>query len=43
LSLNAPSAACSTKSKNDITRKTPASFEPTIDYVVTKIRRFAFE
>jgi len=29
--------------KNDITRKTPASFEPTIDYVVTKIPRFAFE
>jgi carbamoyl-phosphate synthase large subunit len=28
---------------NDITRKTPASFEPTIDYVVTKIPRFAFE
>jgi len=29
--------------KNDITRETPASFEPTIDYVVTKIPRFAFE
>jgi len=29
--------------KNDITRYTPASFEPTIDYVVTKIPRFAFE
>ncbi|MBW4453230.1 MAG: carbamoyl-phosphate synthase large subunit [Nostoc indistinguendum CM1-VF10] len=29
--------------KNDITKKTPASFEPTIDYVVTKIPRFAFE
>ncbi|QFZ93113.2 carbamoyl-phosphate synthase large subunit [Synechococcus elongatus] len=29
--------------KNDITRQTPASFEPTIDYVVTKIPRFAFE
>ncbi len=28
---------------NDITRQTPASFEPTIDYVVTKIPRFAFE
>ncbi|MEN9225267.1 MAG: carbamoyl-phosphate synthase large subunit [Thermostichus sp. HHBFW_bins_43] len=28
---------------NDITRKTPASFEPTIDYVVTKVPRFAFE
>jgi carbamoyl-phosphate synthase large subunit len=28
---------------NDITRKTPACFEPTIDYVVTKIPRFAFE
>ena len=29
--------------KNDITRFTPASFEPTLDYVVTKIPRFAFE
>ncbi|THF85257.1 carbamoyl-phosphate synthase large subunit [Deinococcus sp. KSM4-11] len=29
--------------KNDITRITPASFEPSIDYVVTKIPRFAFE
>ncbi len=29
--------------KNDITRTTPASFEPTIDYVVTKIPRFTFE
>ncbi len=29
--------------KNEITRVTPASFEPTIDYVVTKIPRFAFE
>jgi carbamoyl-phosphate synthase large subunit len=29
--------------RNDITRLTPASFEPTIDYVVTKIPRFAFE
>jgi carbamoyl-phosphate synthase large subunit len=28
---------------NDITQKTPASFEPTIDYVVTKVPRFAFE
>ena len=28
---------------NDITRVTPASFEPTIDYVVTKVPRFAFE
>jgi carbamoylphosphate synthase large subunit len=26
--------------KNDITRETPASFEPSIDYVVTKIPRF---
>src|SRR5512137_2602996 len=29
--------------KNDITRETPASFEPTIDYVVVKVPRFAFE
>ena len=29
--------------KNDITRETPASFEPSIDYVVTKIPCFAFE
>jgi len=29
--------------KNDITQTTPASFEPTIDYVVTKIPRFTFE
>ena len=29
--------------KNDITRETPASFEPTIDYVVTKLPRFTFE
>src|SRR5207244_1129803 len=28
---------------NDITRETPACFEPTIDYVVTKVPRFAFE
>jgi carbamoyl-phosphate synthase large subunit len=29
--------------RNDITTKTPASFEPTLDYVVVKIPRFAFE
>jgi carbamoyl-phosphate synthase large subunit len=29
--------------KNDISRETPASFEPSIDYVVTKIPRFALE
>ncbi|MFH1476814.1 MAG: carbamoyl-phosphate synthase large subunit [Verrucomicrobiota bacterium] len=29
--------------RNDITRKTPACFEPAVDYVVTKIPRFAFE
>jgi carbamoyl-phosphate synthase large subunit len=29
--------------RNDITRETPASFEPTIDYVVVKVPRFAFE
>src|SRR6266478_5780450 len=29
--------------KNDITRETPASFEPAIDYVVTKVPRFTFE
>jgi carbamoyl-phosphate synthase large subunit len=29
--------------RNEITRETPASFEPTIDYVVTKIPRFTFE
>src|SRR5438477_9617370 len=29
--------------RNDITKQTPASFEPTIDYVVTKIPRWAFE
>jgi carbamoyl-phosphate synthase large subunit len=28
---------------NDVTKKTPASFEPTIDYIVTKIPRFTFE
>src|SRR5260221_7633282 len=31
------------EAKNDITRETPASFEPTIDYVVTKVPRFTFE
>ncbi len=29
--------------RNDITRLTPASFEPTIDYIVTKVPRFTFE
>ncbi|HEX3431516.1 MAG TPA: carbamoyl-phosphate synthase large subunit [Rhizomicrobium sp.] len=29
--------------QNDITRATPASFEPTLDYIVTKLPRFAFE
>ncbi|BDV42867.1 carbamoyl-phosphate synthase (glutamine-hydrolyzing) [Geotalea uraniireducens] len=29
--------------RNDITRETPACFEPTIDYVVTKVPRFTFE
>ncbi|HEX5937590.1 MAG TPA: carbamoyl-phosphate synthase large subunit [Actinomycetota bacterium] len=29
--------------RNDITRATPASFEPTLDYVVVKVPRFAFE
>ncbi len=29
--------------RNDMTRETPASFEPTIDYVVTKVPRFTFE
>src|ERR1051325_1824760 len=29
--------------RNDITRETPACFEPTIDYVVTKVPRFNFE
>jgi carbamoyl-phosphate synthase large subunit len=29
--------------RNDITRETPASFEPSIDYVVTKVPRFTFE
>jgi carbamoyl-phosphate synthase large subunit len=29
--------------KNDITKVTPAAFEPTIDYIVTKLPRFAFE
>ena len=31
------------RDRNDITRETPACFEPTIDYVVTKIPRWAFE
>ena len=35
-----PSATRSTSCKNDITRETPACFEPTIDYVVTKVPRF---
>jgi carbamoyl-phosphate synthase large subunit len=34
---------CLDEIRNDITRETPASFEPTIDYVVVKIPRFAFE
>jgi len=34
---------CLDEIRNDITRETPASFEPTIDYVVTKVPRFAFE
>lgn len=29
--------------QNDITRSTPASFEPTLDYIVVKVPRFAFE
>jgi carbamoyl-phosphate synthase large subunit len=29
--------------RNDITAETPASFEPTLDYVVVKVPRFAFE
>ena len=29
--------------RNDITRETPASFEPTLDYIVVKVPRFAFE
>ena len=29
--------------RNDITRETPASFEPTVDYIVTKVPRFTFE
>ena len=29
--------------KNEITKVTPASFEPSIDYIVTKIPRFTFE
>eukprot|EP00186_Timspurckia_oligopyrenoides_P004214 CAMPEP_0182445076 /NCGR_PEP_ID=MMETSP1172-20130603/3328_1 /TAXON_ID=708627 /ORGANISM="Timspurckia oligopyrenoides, Strain CCMP3278" /LENGTH=1159 /DNA_ID=CAMNT_0024640779 /DNA_START=165 /DNA_END=3644 /DNA_ORIENTATION=- len=31
------------KLRNDITKETPAAFEPSLDYVVTKIPRFAFE
>ena len=38
-----PSATGSTSCSNDITRETPACFEPTIDYVVTKVPRWAFE
>ena len=38
-----PSATGCTNCRNDITRETTACFEPTIDYVVTKIPRFAFE
>ncbi len=34
---------CLDEIRNDITRETPASFEPTIDYVVTKVPRFTFE
>lgn len=37
------SAPCTSQIANDITQKTPASFEPSIDYVVTKVPRFAFE
>ena len=29
--------------QNDITKSTPASFEPTLDYIVVKVPRFAFE
>ncbi|MGN6522017.1 MAG: carbamoyl-phosphate synthase large subunit, partial [Actinomycetes bacterium] len=29
--------------RNDITQETPASFEPTLDYIVVKVQRFAFE
>ena len=36
-------ATRSTKSANDITRETPACFEPTIDYCVVKVPRFTFE
>lgn len=32
-----------TQIKNDITKATPAAFEPTLDYIVTKVPRFAFE
>ena len=38
-----PSATPSTRSANDITGQTPASFEPALDYVVVKVPRFAFE
>src|SRR6202007_2951876 len=38
-----PVAARLDELKNDITQVTPASFEPTIDYVVTKLPRFTFE
>jgi carbamoyl-phosphate synthase large subunit len=34
---------CLDEIPNDITRRTPASFEPTLDYVVVKVPRFAFE
>ncbi len=40
---SSPSATRSTSCQNDITRETPACFEPTIDYVVTKMPRFTFE
>ncbi|CAN8074380.1 unnamed protein product [Agarophyton chilense] len=32
-----------TEIQNDITRETPAAFEPSLDYIVTKVPRFAFE
>ena len=40
---SSPSATRSTRSPTTSRKETPASFEPTIDYVVTKIPRFAFE
>ena len=40
---SSPSAIRLDEIRNDITRETPACFEPTIDYVVTKIPRWAFE